>query len=88
MAKSSISTPILCIVEMERPSKSSNPLIKASLALSSQRFDKQVIFISSRSYFLILIHCAIHKTLRVTPAMEAGLAKDIWEIEDIVKLVK
>jgi IS1 family transposase len=28
----------------------------------------------------------IHKTLRVTPAMEAGLTKELWNIEDIVKL--
>jgi hypothetical protein len=28
----------------------------------------------------------IHKTLRVTPAMEAGLAKDVMSIEDIVRL--
>jgi hypothetical protein len=28
----------------------------------------------------------IHKTLRVTPAMEAGLTKDIMSIEDIVRL--
>lgn len=30
--------------------------------------------------------CRIHKTLRVTPAMEAGLTNDIMEISDIVKL--
>lgn len=28
----------------------------------------------------------IHKTLRVTPAMEAGLCKDVMSIEDIVRL--
>jgi hypothetical protein len=28
----------------------------------------------------------IHKTLRVTPAMEAGLAKDVMSIEEIVRL--
>ncbi|MDB5290113.1 MAG: transposase [Phycisphaerales bacterium] len=28
----------------------------------------------------------IHKTLRVTPAMEAGLADHVWEIEDLVAL--
>jgi hypothetical protein len=28
----------------------------------------------------------IHKTLRVTPAMEAGLTKDVMTIEGIVKL--
>lgn len=29
----------------------------------------------------------IHKTLRVTPAMEAGIASDPWEVVDLVKLL-
>jgi IS1 family transposase len=37
-------------------------------------------------YFVHYNFCRIHKTLRVTPAMEAGLTKDIMEIEDIVRL--
>ena len=28
--------------------------------------------------------CRIHQTLRVTPAMEAGLSKEIVEIEDLL----
>jgi hypothetical protein len=28
----------------------------------------------------------IHKTLRVTPAMEAGIANHVWSIEEIVNL--
>jgi len=45
-------------------------------------------------YYAVALHfmyynfCRIHKTLRVTPAMEAGLTKDIMEIEDIIKLIK
>ena len=39
-------------------------------------------------HFVYYNFCRIHKTLRVTPAMEAGFTKDIMEIEDIVKLVK
>lgn len=39
-------------------------------------------------HFVYYNFCRIHKTLRVTPAMEAGLTKDIWEIADIVKLIK
>lgn len=31
--------------------------------------------------------CRIHKTLRVTPAMEAGLTKKLWNIQDIVNLI-
>jgi hypothetical protein len=26
----------------------------------------------------------VHKTLRVTPAMEAGLANHVWSLEEIV----
>lgn len=37
-------------------------------------------------HFVYYNFCRIHKTLRVTPAMESGLTKDLWEIEDIVKL--
>lgn len=29
----------------------------------------------------------IHKTLRVTPAMEAGLTRKLWEVSDIVRLI-
>jgi hypothetical protein len=31
--------------------------------------------------------CRIHQTLRVTPAMEAGISDRIWDVEDIVRLV-
>jgi len=32
--------------------------------------------------------CRIHKTLRVTPAMAAGVTDRLWEVADIVKLVE
>lgn len=31
--------------------------------------------------------CRIHKTLRVTPAMEAGLTDHVWELEELVSLL-
>jgi hypothetical protein len=31
--------------------------------------------------------CRIHQTLRVTPAMEAGIADHVWELEEIVGLL-
>lgn len=31
--------------------------------------------------------CRVHQTLRVTPAMEAGIADHIWEISEIVALL-
>ena len=31
--------------------------------------------------------CRVHQTLRVTPALEAGLTDHVWEIEEIVALL-
>jgi hypothetical protein len=31
--------------------------------------------------------CRMHKTLRVTPAMEAGLADHVWSLEELVGLL-
>jgi hypothetical protein len=28
--------------------------------------------------------CRLHQTLRVTPAMEAGLADHVWSLEELV----
>lgn len=38
-------------------------------------------------YFVFYNFVRIHTTLRVTPAMAAGLTKRLWEIEDIVALI-
>jgi IS1 family transposase len=39
-------------------------------------------------HFVYYNFCKIHKTLRVTPAMEAGLTKDIMSLEDVVRLTE
>ena len=31
--------------------------------------------------------CRVHQTLRVTPAIEAGLATRVWDVQDIVGLI-
>jgi IS1 family transposase len=38
-------------------------------------------------YFLYYNFCRVHQTIRVTPAMEAGLASHVWTIEEMVKLL-
>ncbi|HZQ92455.1 MAG TPA: IS1 family transposase [Terriglobales bacterium] len=38
-------------------------------------------------YFMHYNFCRVHKTLRVTPAMEAGLADHIWTLEELVGLL-
>ncbi len=39
-------------------------------------------------YFVYYNFCKIHQTLRVTPAYQAGITKEIMEIKDIVALIK
>ena len=38
-------------------------------------------------YFMFYNFCKIHKSLRVTPAMAAGISTKLWEISDIVALI-
>jgi IS1 family transposase len=39
-------------------------------------------------WFMYYNFCRIHKTLRVTPAMEAGLSNHVWTIEEMIGLLK
>jgi IS1 family transposase len=39
-------------------------------------------------YFMYYNFCRVHQTLRVTPAMEAGIAEHVWSIEEIVGLLR
>jgi IS1 family transposase len=32
-------------------------------------------------------YCQVHQTFRVTPAMEAGIAKHVWSVEELVELL-
>lgn len=38
-------------------------------------------------YFAFYNFCRIHKTLRVTPAMQAGLTDRVWDMSEIVELI-
>ncbi len=38
-------------------------------------------------YFMHYNFCRIHQTLRVTPAMEAGISDHVWTIEEVVSLL-
>jgi IS1 family transposase len=38
-------------------------------------------------YFAYYNFCRVHQTLRVTPAMEAGIADHVWGIEELVTLL-
>jgi IS1 family transposase len=39
-------------------------------------------------FFMFYNFCRIHQSLRVTPAMEAGIADHVWTVEEIVGLVQ
>jgi hypothetical protein len=39
-------------------------------------------------HFMHYNFARIHKTLRVTPAMEAGLADHVWSLEEIAHLAR
>jgi hypothetical protein len=38
-------------------------------------------------HFMHYNFCRIHQTLRVTPAMAAGVSDHVWEIEDLIRLL-
>ncbi len=38
-------------------------------------------------HFMHFNYCRVHQTLRVTPAMQAGLGDHVWEIEELVTLL-
>jgi IS1 family transposase len=38
-------------------------------------------------YFAFYNFCRVHQTLRVTPAMQAGLTDHVWEVEELVSLL-
>ena len=40
-----------------------------------------------RASFCVLQFLRVHKTLRVTPAMEAGLCDHVWSVEELAHLV-
>ena len=38
-------------------------------------------------HYMYYNYCRIHQTLRVTPAMQAGIANHVWSIQDLVSLL-
>ncbi|MEO6787514.1 MAG: IS1 family transposase, partial [Chthoniobacteraceae bacterium] len=38
-------------------------------------------------YFMFYNFCRIHQTIRCTPAMEAGVADHVWELNDVIALL-
>jgi len=39
-------------------------------------------------WFMYYNFCRVHQTLRVTPAMQAGIATHVWSIDELVALLE
>ena len=66
-----------------------------TMRMSMRRFTRLTNGFSKKVenlYYSVALHymwynfARVHKTLRVTPAMEAGIADHVWTIEEIVRL--
>jgi IS1 family transposase/lambda repressor-like predicted transcriptional regulator len=67
-----------------------------TMRMSMRRFTRLTNAFSKKvenHYWAIALHymhynfCRIHQTLRVTPAMEAGIADHVWTVEEVVELL-
>jgi len=60
-----------------------------TLSLHAGAFSKKIENLESAValHFIHYNFCRIHKTLRVTPAMEAGIADHVWTLEKIIALI-
>ena len=65
--------------------------------MSMRRFTRLTNALSKKvdnHFWAIALHymhynfCRIHKSLRVTPAMEAGITDHVWSIEEIAELLE
>ena len=51
--------------------------------MAHHRFDSCHMVAIYHAYYNF---CRVHQTLRVTPAMEAGLSESAWTLEDIITM--
>jgi hypothetical protein len=51
----------------------------------SKKIDNHIAAVAL--YFMYYNFCRVHQTLRVTPAMEAGISDHAWNIEELVGLL-
>jgi hypothetical protein len=51
----------------------------------SEKLENQTLAVAL--HFMLCNFCRIHQTLRVTPAMQAGIASHVWSLEEIAGLL-
>ena len=64
-----------------------NAHVDAPIYAAHQWILKEVGKPRARALFMYYNFCRIHQTLRVTPAMEAGIADHIWSIDEMIALL-
>ena len=83
--------------DMERVSTSFVERQNLTMRMSMRRFTRLTNAFSKKIenlecavalHFMYYNFCRIHQTLRVTPAMEAGLTDHAWELEELISLLK
>jgi hypothetical protein len=52
----------------------------------SKKLDNHVHMLAL--YFMLYNFCRVHKTLRMTPAMAAGVSDRLWSLADLAELVE
>jgi IS1 family transposase len=83
--------------DMDKVSTSYIERVNLSIRMGNRRFTRLTNGFSKKYsnhchalyiFFVYYNFVRIHQSLRVTPAMEAGLAKEPWEVGDMVKLIQ
>jgi IS1 family transposase len=82
--------------EFEHVSTSYSERQNLTIRMSNRRFTRLTNAFSKKLenhehsvalHFMYYNFCRIHQSLRVTPAMEAGVADHVWSVEEIVALL-
>ncbi len=89
-------TPIMGSPEMEHVSTSHVERQNLTMRMSMRRFTRLTNGFSKKVenlghavalHFMFYNFCRVHQTLRVTPAMAAGIADHVWEIDELIALM-
>jgi hypothetical protein len=76
--------------EISRPGSSLRSMSMRRFTRLTNAFSKKVENHAAAIalYFMYYNFGRVHQTIRVTPAMEAGIADHVWSIDEIVGLLK
>jgi IS1 family transposase len=91
-----IATPIIGNPDVKHISTSYAERQNLSMRMHMRRFTRLTNAFSKKVenhahalalYFMYYNFCRVHQSLRVTPAMEAGISDHVWELREIVELI-